>query len=156
MLFDLMKNPLSISNDKLPRKKHKVFLACFEKLGIALDRWNISIRYTLYQIVCWNFQVVVLRCLSLKGGYLPEFDCITCLMVISIQNNFFFHCFGLQYLKCYLSYKTMISKSIFLFRRKVMFCYQDIQVFAFLTRRQDDRVQETGYIFEYIFRTTIN
>ena len=80
---------------------------------------------------------------------------------------------GLQYkisLKCYLRYKTITSQNVssevpiknFLFHRKLMFCCQDIQVFAFLTIPWFTEyvmlrwvlVHETRYIFEYIFWTT--
>ena len=71
-------------------------------------------------------------------------------------------------IKSYLRYKIITSQNlrhrlrIFLFHRKVMFHSQDIQVFVFLTISWFAKsvtswwvlVLETGYIFEYIFRTT--
>ena len=73
-------------------------------------------------------------------------------------------------LKGYLRYKTITSQNVpskaqiknFLFRRKIMFRSQDIQVFVLLTipwftKSVTSRyvlVHEIRCIFEYIFRTT--
>ena len=72
--------------------------------------------------------------------------------------------------KDYLRYKTITSKNVsseaqvknFLFRRKVMFCSQDIQDFVFTTIQWFTKpvtpwwvlVHETVCKFEYIFWTT--
>ena len=73
-------------------------------------------------------------------------------------------------IKGYLCYKTITSQNVplkqrlrtFLFRRRIMFRSQDIQVFLFLTipwftKSVTSRwvlVHETRYIFEYIFWIT--
>ena len=75
-----------------------------------------------------------------------------------------------HFFKGYLRYKTITSQNvppiaqikIFLFRTKIMFCSQDIQVFVFLTlpwftKSVTSRwvlVHERRCIFEYIFWTT--
>ena len=86
---------------------------------------------------------------------------------ISFSSTYNFNCERL-YFKGYLCYKMITSQNvkhrlrIFLFRRKVMFHSQDIQVFVLLTIPWFTKsvaswgvlVHKTGCIFEYIFWTT--
>ena len=155
---------------KVTRKHLCQNLLFNEVTGFA---WNFIKKGTLAQTFFCEF------CKILKVAFsLSKTICVICLIespLKMMKNDFYFVLkvlFRFKIFKGYLRYKMLTSQNvsseaqikIFLFRRKIIFRYQDIQIFVFLTvpwftksvRSQWVLVHETRCIFKYILWTTIH
>ena len=124
---------------KVTRKHLCQNLLFNEVAGFA---WNFIKKGTLAQIFFCEF------CKILKVAFSPSKTiCVICLIespLKMMKNDFYFVLkvlFRFKIFKGYLRYKMITSQNvsseaqikIFLFRRQVMFCSQDIQVYVLLT-----------------------